>query len=447
MMIKVKTLTGREIEVDIDGTDKIERIKERVAEKEGIPPPQQRLIFGGKQMLDDKTVNEYNVTAASKSKALKGSLTTKNAVNASIDCTSPKYTDIEKRWIIYEGYLNYRYGQIKFLNLSQFAVYYVVLAKLPIARDKQIMVMYLYRNQKKKSSNVFQLDNYEKNLPTIRKWMKYVRQAFNYKNQNSISNNFSNVRQDLTLSWKDDLQNKDCIETDVIYNYQPFTQKQERDSPHLYTSSTSCYRPASSIQYEKFLRSNENNEIEIEQRHRFDSLQTEDNIYLCVKPTPSVFDEEHDKKNKCSISQPELQRTTERGLSTSTANDSFTWDDIFYTNDLNDYADILITSCQNGAFLVRPQSKKTNSNNHDYTLSIYTSGKVIKYKILSLPNKTYTLQNNKSQPCFVDIPHLCQYYTNHRLPCSTSGDDCTKGNFKNVYLTWPYTYYCHTNKY
>ncbi|CAM4934172.1 unnamed protein product [Rotaria socialis] len=417
----------------------------------------------------------------SKSKALKGSLTTKNAVNASIDCTSPKYTDIEKRWIIYEGYLNYRYGQIKFLNLSQFAVYYVVLAKLPIARDKQIMVMYLYRNQKKKSSNVFQLDNYEKlsdqcsktikshcylfeligkNQRDIEifgtitsderdKWMKYVRQAFNYKNQNSISNNFSNVRQDLTLSWKDDLQNKDCIETDVIYNYQPFTQKeeQERDSPHLYTSSTSCYRPASSIQYEKFLRSNENNEIEIEQRHRFDSLQTEDNIYLCVKPTPSVFDEEHDKKNKCSISQPELQRTTERGLSTSTANDSFTWDDIFYTNDLNDYADILITSCQNGAFLVRPQSKKTNSNNHDYTLSIYTSGKVIKYKILSLPNKTYTLQNNKSQPCFVDIPHLCQYYTNHRLPCSTSGDDCTKGNFKNVYLTWPYTYYCHTNKY
>ncbi len=37
MMIKVKTLTGKEIEIDIDGTDKIERIKERVEEKEGIP--------------------------------------------------------------------------------------------------------------------------------------------------------------------------------------------------------------------------------------------------------------------------------------------------------------------------------------------------------------------------------------------------------------------------
>ena len=50
MLIKVKTLTGKEIEIDIEPTDKVERIKERVEEKEGIPPPQQRLIFSGKQV-------------------------------------------------------------------------------------------------------------------------------------------------------------------------------------------------------------------------------------------------------------------------------------------------------------------------------------------------------------------------------------------------------------
>ncbi len=44
MMIKVKTLTGKEIEIDIEPGDTIERIKERVEEKEGIPPVQQRYV-------------------------------------------------------------------------------------------------------------------------------------------------------------------------------------------------------------------------------------------------------------------------------------------------------------------------------------------------------------------------------------------------------------------
>lgn len=65
MTIKVKTLTGREIEIDIEPTDTVERIKERVEEKEGIPPIQQRLIFAGKQMNDDKTAKEYNIEGGS----------------------------------------------------------------------------------------------------------------------------------------------------------------------------------------------------------------------------------------------------------------------------------------------------------------------------------------------------------------------------------------------
>ncbi|CAG8450812.1 13530_t:CDS:2 [Ambispora gerdemannii] len=65
MLIKVKTLTGKEIEIDIEPTDKITRIKERVEEKEGIPPAQQRLIFGGKQMADEKTASEYSIEGGS----------------------------------------------------------------------------------------------------------------------------------------------------------------------------------------------------------------------------------------------------------------------------------------------------------------------------------------------------------------------------------------------
>lgn len=65
MLIKVKTLTGKEIEIDIEPTDKVERIKERVEEKEGIPPQQQRLIYSGKQMNDEKTASDYKIQGGS----------------------------------------------------------------------------------------------------------------------------------------------------------------------------------------------------------------------------------------------------------------------------------------------------------------------------------------------------------------------------------------------
>ncbi|KAI4976707.1 hypothetical protein ZWY2020_050314 [Hordeum vulgare] len=63
LSIKVKTLTGKEIQIDIEPTDTVDRIKERVEEKEGIPPIQQRLIFGGKQIADDKTAHDYKIKA------------------------------------------------------------------------------------------------------------------------------------------------------------------------------------------------------------------------------------------------------------------------------------------------------------------------------------------------------------------------------------------------
>ncbi|KYQ48008.1 hypothetical protein ALC60_12968 [Trachymyrmex zeteki] len=57
---KLKIMTDH-----IEPTDKVERIKERVEEKEGIPPQQQRLIFSGKQMNDEKTAQDYKVQGGS----------------------------------------------------------------------------------------------------------------------------------------------------------------------------------------------------------------------------------------------------------------------------------------------------------------------------------------------------------------------------------------------
>ncbi|KAF9780044.1 ubiquitin [Thelephora terrestris] len=61
MIIKVKTLTGKEIELDIEPKDTIEDIKKKVEEQSGVPPQQQRLIFGGRQMQDTTQASENNI--------------------------------------------------------------------------------------------------------------------------------------------------------------------------------------------------------------------------------------------------------------------------------------------------------------------------------------------------------------------------------------------------
>jgi hypothetical protein len=61
MQIFVNSLDGKTFTLEVNPNDTITAVKIKIEKKKGIDEGLQRLVFAGKQLHDEKTLEDYNI--------------------------------------------------------------------------------------------------------------------------------------------------------------------------------------------------------------------------------------------------------------------------------------------------------------------------------------------------------------------------------------------------
>ena len=65
MQIFVRTLNGSSITVQVDPSDSIAALKQKLEDRRGIPTREQRLVFAGRELDDARSLMDYNISSES----------------------------------------------------------------------------------------------------------------------------------------------------------------------------------------------------------------------------------------------------------------------------------------------------------------------------------------------------------------------------------------------